>query len=182
MSEPSAATLAYATPNTDGLVTYFRDGERAAVVIRRPGRRAKKAGNATGDLLGEGLLYYVVGLAILAYVAPWWLFVVLPGGVGVVVAVWFLYWLWYARLDEPIVVEVTPTELAFCNLDGSARPHVLGREGLYAIRYAGHAKCIFVYRRNQEMYAFYAGPEEAAEAERIAEFLREAAGLGVAGA
>jgi hypothetical protein len=175
MTEP-AEPLAYATPGVESRILLTREGERATVVIHRPGRRAKKAREAVGELMAEGLLYFIIGAVVVGYAAPVWLLVILPGLAVVLGGVCWLSWLWYARLDEPMVIEVMPTELVFRNQDRRARPERLGREGLYAIRYVGHAKCIFVYRRGQEMRGFGV-EEEGVEGERIAGFLREAAGL-----
>lgn len=174
--EPREVPLAYATPGVKSRILYAKEGERATVVIHRPGRRAKEAAESLGKVLAQCLVYFVIGVGLVMHRGPAWVGAVVAAGAVVALLVYAAFWIGYARLDEPIVIELTPTELVFSNLDARPREQRFPREGLYAIRYAGHAKGIFVYRRGQEMYGFPAA-SEGPEAERIAEFLCEAAGL-----
>jgi hypothetical protein len=172
--------LEYETPGAGDRVFYTREGDRATVVIHRLGRRAQRALDETASAVGELVVYAVIACVIAVWFSPLWLAVLVPGVAVVLAGVYGLAWLWHARLDRPIVIELTPTELVFSNLDTQPRARRFSRGAVYAIRYVGHAKSIFVYRRGEELYGFGVGPE-GAEAERIAAFLRETAGLGEGG-
>jgi len=160
-------------------VLYTREKDHATVVIRRPERRAKAASDAVGEILGhasEGVLYLVIGGAFVAVMKPIWLLAIIPGFVAICLAIYMLSWLFNFRLAKPIIIELTPTELILANLDNRAGKQRFIREGLYAIYCVSYSGNIFIRRRGQEMVEFLATPD-AAESKRIAEFLRDAAGL-----
>lgn len=173
---PAPQALPYATPGADRRVLFTHEGDRATVVIPRPERRRKAAAKATEELLGEALLYLIIAIVVLAWLAPYLLLAVVPGGAVVVAAVYWLTWIGYARLDRPLVIELTPGELIFLNTDERRRPVHLSREGLYAIYMVSYAPTIWIRRRGQEMFGLFATPDRG-ESERIASFLRDFAGL-----
>jgi hypothetical protein len=175
-----AKRLEYATETTDARLLFTQDGECATVVIRRPERRREAVERFMSTVPGEAFLYFVIAVAVLAWLKPAALPLLIGGSVALVAGMYATVWLAYARLARPIVVELTPTELVASNLDAQARPLTLPRDGMYAIYYVGHAKCIFVRRRGKEMVGLYLTPNPE-DAEQVAAFLSEAAGTNVAG-
>jgi len=146
--------------------------------MHRPGRRVELANKATSESLGEIMIYVFFAVLILAWTQPLlYLLIVIPGAVALYAAVFAIFWLFYGRLDRPAVIEVTPAELVISNFDQRAKAKRVPLEGLYAIRYVGHAKSIFVYRRDKEMGEIPI-QREAEWGERIAGFLREVTGGG----
>jgi hypothetical protein len=173
---PAPAHLSYATRDMQSRVLFIREAERAWVVIHRPGRRANAAAKCVAELFGETFVYIMVGGAFTAWAAPGWLLALIPGAGSLYAVTFALAWLCMARLDRPIVIELTPTELSIANLDEGARARRLSRDGLYAIYTVSHSPLIWIRRHGKEMEGFLVTPDQA-ESGRIAEFLREAAGL-----
>jgi hypothetical protein len=157
-------------------VLFTRDAERASVVIHRPGRRANAAAKCVAELFGETFVYILAVGAFIAWAAPVWLLALIPGAGSLYAVTFALAWLWMARLDRPIVIELTATELSIANLDEGARAKRLSRDGLYAIYTVSHSPLIWIRRHGKEMEGILVTPDRT-EAERIAEFLRKAAGL-----
>jgi hypothetical protein len=168
--------LEYATPGSDARVLYTREGDRATVVIHRPERRAQAAIDLAADAAGQMIFYLIIAGVFLCWNKPIWFLMLIPGGLALFGLVYGVAWLSCARLARPIMVELTPTELIFSNLDARAGPSRLSRKGLYSIYNVPHAKCIFVRRQGQEMLGFML-TSDVDESERIAAFLRDAAGL-----
>jgi hypothetical protein len=160
-------TLAYATPETEQRVMH------------RPGRRVELANKATSEVLGELLIYIFFAVLFLAWTRPLYLLIVIPGAVALYAAVFAMFWLFSTRLDRPAVIEVTPTELVVSNFDERAKGKRVPLEGLYAIRYVGHARSIFFYRRGKEMGAIPI-QRETEWGEQIAGFLRDVTRLSAA--
>ena len=176
LSSPQLTSLDYATPGSDARVLYTREGDRATVVIRRPERRGKAAVNAAADATGQVIFYLIVAGVFLFWTRPIWFWVLIPAGLTLFGLIYGVAWLCLARLARPIVIEMTESELQVRNLDGSRRNLHLNLDGLYAVYTVSHSQGIWIRRHGKEMAGFTPTPD-AAENDRIAAFLREAAGL-----
>ena len=175
-SPPSPPPLHYATPGSDAHVLYTREGDRATVVIHRPERRAKAAIDSAADSVGQFIFVLIMTGAFIFWIKPIWLLLLIPAGLALFVLLYGITWLCLARLAKPIVIDLTPETLTVRNLDGRPRNLHLKCEGLYAIYMVPHLSFIWIRRQGKEMHCFFATPD-AAEAERITGFLRDAAGL-----
>jgi len=175
-ASPQPPSLDYATPGSDARVLYTREGDRATVVIRRPERRAKAAVDTAADATGQLIFYLIVAGVFLFWTRPIWFWLLIPVGLTLFGLVYGVAWLCFARSARPIVIEMTSAELQVRNLDGSRRNLRLKLDGLYAIYTVSHSAGIWIRRHGEEMAGFTPTPD-AAENERIAAFLREAAGL-----
>jgi hypothetical protein len=167
--------LDYGTAASDPRVLLTREGDRATVVIRRPGRRAQAAGTTMATaVVGEGFLVWGIAVFVGWNYVGW---LVIPLVMALWVGVFAVAWWQHRRLAEPIVVEVTGTELRFSNLDGDSKDAVLPRGKIYDVKYVSHSGCLVVRMRAMDMAEFLLTPDKR-EMEEIAGFLREVVGLG----
>jgi hypothetical protein len=181
-------SLTYATSATDARVMYKRDGDGGTVVIHRPERRRKAAFDSATEgaghlivplMLAGSYLFWGVGSAFPLWGKVLSLLLLIPAAFVILLPVMYvLAWVSSARLAKPIIIELTPAELIVRNLDGPPRNLKLKRDGLYAIYTVSHTDGIFVRRHGQELAAFSVTPDKV-DAERIADFLRDVAGLGL---
>jgi hypothetical protein len=178
-SEPERppVTLAYATPGAASGVAYVRDGQRATITIpARCGRRVAGAIEWTMAAFINEAAILGVGVAVFL----WWtgqsLGWICPAGAALTAAIFALCYAIRRRLDEPIVVEVTPNALRICNLDDDKKPREYPRDRVYDVKYVSHSGKLVVRTRNVEMFEFRPVEDEA-ELKRMAAFLRTALGL-----
>jgi hypothetical protein len=172
-------TLAYATPGATGGVGYVRDADNATITIpARPGRRVSGAIEWTlGAFINEAGL-----LALGIVIFTWWtgqpLAWICSGAGALTAATFALCYAVRRRLDDPIIVEVTPTALRICNLDDSPKTREFPRDRVYHVKFVSHSGKLVVRTQGQEMFEFRPTDDEP-ELRRMVTFLRLAIGLAV---
>jgi hypothetical protein len=172
-------TLTYAVPGATGGVGYIRDADHATITIpARPGRRVAGAIDWTlAAFINEAGL-----LALGIVIFTWWtgqpLAWICSGAGALTAATFALCYAIRRRLDDPIIVEVTPTALRICNLDDGPKTREFPRDRVYDVKFVSHSGKLVVRTQGREIFEFRPTDDEP-ELRRMATFLRLAIGLAV---
>lgn len=180
----SRVKLSYATPGAASRVQYVRDGGVARVIVPSPrGRRAGAAVEQTllifGAIFLNELGVFVVALVVLAMSSGQYrseLMQAAAVGGGVAALVFVGAWFRYRRLDDPMMIEVTPEAVRLVNYNRDADAHTLPRNLVYDVKFVAHSRRMVIRTRGMEMVEWRPVDDDD-EVRRMVEFLREVIGL-----